>query len=129
MSSVAHPLWITPLERKSLPLQKTAICLKTAEVIELIIPEVEEKKQPEPSCVSASDIDLQALEVNPLKAVLDPYLYILLSLGPCPQLVKIRFIDADADLHESGIWPLISGRNPEFYQFKLRIRSRGRAQR
>lgn len=38
MSSVAHPLWITPLERKSLALQKIAICLKNAEAIELIIP-------------------------------------------------------------------------------------------
>lgn len=37
-SRMAHLLYMTALERKSMPLQKIAICLKYAEVISLIIP-------------------------------------------------------------------------------------------
>lgn len=33
MSNMAHLLCVTTLERKSMPLQKIAICLKYAEVI------------------------------------------------------------------------------------------------
>lgn len=46
------------------------------------------------------------------------------SLGSCPQLVKISFIDVDADLHELRIWPPILKRNLDFCQFNLSFRRR-----